>query len=47
MPRAYFFVALISLGMFGYAQYQGWSLLEPDAAKVERSSGSSSGPRHK
>ena len=47
MPRAYFFVALISLAMFGYAQYQGWSMLDPDAEKVERSRGSSSGPRHK
>ncbi len=47
MPRAYFFVALMSLAMFGYAQYQGWSLLDPDAAKVARSSGASSGPRHK
>lgn len=31
MPRFYMIIAIATLGVFNYAQYQGWSLFSDDA----------------
>jgi hypothetical protein len=36
MFRAYLASALTALGLYGYAQYQGWSLLPSEADEFQR-----------
>jgi hypothetical protein len=46
MHRIYVIAAMLSLGLFSYAQNQGWSLFDSDEG-VEKGRASSLSSRHK
>lgn len=47
MQRFFFVIAFAALGLFNYAQYQGWSLFADDAGAQQLRSANSARALHK